>query len=126
VPVATVKADSTERHELKTLESGYVVFRRMTYGETLERRALMKLSFTTKKGQKDLQGELAMGNRRIQLFEFQHTIVDHNLTDELENKLNLSDPVVLDKLDPRVGQEIEDIISRMNNFEDDEDDAQRD
>jgi hypothetical protein len=90
VPVATVKADSTERHELKTLESGYVVFRRMTYGETLERRALMKLSFTTKKGQKDLQGELAMGNRRIQLFEFQHTIVDHNLTDELENKLNLS------------------------------------
>jgi hypothetical protein len=126
VPVATVSNNNSEHCELKSLPSGWVDLKRMTYGETLERRALMKLSFTTRKGQKDLQGELAMGNRRIQLFEFQRCIVDHNLTDELENKLNLSDPASLDRLDPRVGQEIEDIISKMNNFEDDEDEAQRD
>jgi hypothetical protein len=125
MPVATIDftADG-ERKDLKTLAGGFVVLRRMTYGQTLERRAIMKLTFTTQKGKKNIEGELAMGNRRVQLYEFQHCIVEHNLTDAQERPLNLSDPVVLDRLDPRVGQEIESLISDMNNFEDDEDEKQ--
>lgn len=124
MPVATFKVSDSERHELKTCPGGFVVLKRMTYGQTLERRAIMKLSFTTQKGKKSIEGEMAMGNRRIQIYEFQHCIVDHNLTDDMERKLNLADPVVLDQLDPRVGQEIENLISDMNNFDDDEDEKQ--
>lgn len=121
MPVATIDftADG-DRHDLKTLSEGFVVLRRMTYGQTLERRAIMKLTFTTQKGKKSLEGELAMGNRRVQLFEFQKCIVTHNLTDANERLLNLGDPVVLDRLDPRVGQEIEQLIADMNNFDDEE------
>jgi hypothetical protein len=123
MPVATVNTGDTERHDLKTAPpDGYVVLRRMTYGQTLERRALMKLSIHTQKGKKDLTGEMAMANRRIQEFEFRYCIVEHNLTDNQERLLNLADPVVLQTLNPRVGQEIESIISDMNNFEEDEDD----
>jgi hypothetical protein len=124
VPVATISLGDTERHELKSCPGGYVVLKRMTYGESLERRTMMKLQFTTRKGQKNLEGELAMANRRVQMYEFQHCIVEHNLTDNMERPLNLNDPVVLNVLDPRIGQEIESLISDMNNFEDDEDDKQ--
>jgi hypothetical protein len=124
MPVATIRVDDTDRFELKSLPSGYVVLRRMTYGQSLERRTLMKLTFNTRKGQKNLEGELAMANRRVQMYEFSHCIVEHNLTDDMERQLNLSDPVVLDRLDPRVGQEIESLISDMNSFEDDEDEKQ--
>lgn len=124
MPVATVSTDQVDRKDLKSLEGGYVILRRMTYGQTLERRALMKLSIHTRKGQKDITGELAMANARIQQFEFRHCIVEHNLTDENERLLNLTDPVVLQRLDPRVGQEIESLISDMNNFEEDDEETQ--
>ena len=124
MPVATVKLEDVERHELKSCPGGYVRLRRMTYGQSLERRTMMKLSFTTQKGKKNLEGELAMANRRVQIYEFQKCVVEHNLTDDMERPLNLTDPVVLDRLDPRVGQEIEQLISDMNNFEDDEDEKQ--
>jgi hypothetical protein len=125
MPVATIDFDEDgTRHELKTLEGAFVILRRMTYGQTLERRAIMKLTFTTQKGKKNIEGEMAMGNRRVQLYEFQHCVVAHNLTDAQDRPLNLGDPVVLDRLNPRVGQEIESLISDMNNFEDDEDETQ--
>lgn len=124
MPVATIRVEDTDKFPLKSCEGGYVVLRRMTYGQSLERRTMMKLSFTTKKGQKNLEGELAMANRRVQMYEFQKCIVDHNLTDANDRPLNLTDPVVLDTLDPRVGQEIEQLISDMNNFDDDEDEKQ--
>lgn len=120
MPRATLDTTFTERHDLKTCPGGYVVLRKLSYGQILERRALMKLSVTTRKGQKNLEGELAMANRRIQEFEFQKCVVDHNLEDDMERKLNLSDPVVLQTLDPRIGAEIEALISDLNNFEDDD------
>jgi hypothetical protein len=125
MPIATVSIDETERKDLKTLPGGYVVLRKMSYGQALERRALMKLSISTRRGKKDIMGEMAMANVRIQQYEFRHCIVEHNLTDAQERQLNLTDPVVLETLNPRVGQEIESLISDMNNFEEDEDeDAQ--
>ena len=122
MPDATFNPAETERKDLKSLPGAYVELRRMTYGQTLERRALMKLSISTRKGQKDLTGEMAMANRRIQEYEFKHCIVEHNLTDSEEKLLDLKNPVVLQKLHPRVGQEIEGYISDMNNFEDDDED----
>jgi len=124
MPRATIDLEETEEFQLKTCPGGFVKLRRMSYGQTLDRRALMKLSISTTKGSKTLEGEMAMANQKIQIFEFRHCIVDHNLEDEDGQKLNLGDPVVLAKLDPRIGAEVESKISDMNNFEDDEDDEQ--
>lgn len=117
MPKATVDIQSTERHELKSCPEGFVVLRRLTYGEMLQRREMVKLAVTSAKGSKDFQGELAMASAKTTEFEFKNCIVEHNLEDDNGNPLNFGSPVVLRTLDPRIGQEIEKLISDMNRFE---------
>lgn len=121
MPNAT-KSNDTEKHDLKTLQGGYVELQRMSYGQVVQRRALMKMTVQQSKGKKDFMGEMAMASVDIQQFEFSHCIVDHNLEDNEGRKLNLSSPVDFGILDPRVGQEIETLIGKMNNFDEDEED----
>ena len=59
-------------------------------------------------------------NRKATLFDFTHCIVDHNLEDENGNKLNLHNSADIDRLDPRVGEEIEQVLDKMNNFEEED------
>jgi hypothetical protein len=59
-------------------------------------------------------------HRQVQAFDFKHCIVDHNLEDEKGNKLNFQDPNTMDKLDPKVGDEIAQLIDDLNNFEEEE------
>lgn len=119
MPKAVVTT-TNERRELKTLPEGFVELRQMTYGQIVQRRSMIKLSFTSSKQNKDFRGEMAAANQEVTMFEFKHAIVDHNLEDENGNKLNLGVATDFAKLDPRVGQEIEKYISEMNNFEDDD------
>lgn len=122
MPKAVANINDTEQHDLKTAPpDGYVVLRRMTYGQVVQRRALLKMSVTADRGKgRSFAGEMAMANEEVSRFEFQHCIVDHNLTDDDEKKLNLSSPVDFQRLDPRVGQEIEQLISDMNNFDEED------
>lgn len=120
MPRATANTEDFERHELKSCPDGFVNLRRMTYGQVVQRRALMKLSVATSKGSKDFKGEMAMANEEIARFEFSHCIVDHNLEDETGRKLNLASVSDFNKLDPRIGQEIEGLISDMNDFNEDD------
>lgn len=120
-PLAVVNLQDTERIELKTLEGAYVVLRRMSFGQITERRALMKLSIASTKGSKDVRGEMAMANAEITRFEFRNCIVEHNLEkDDAGTLLNLASPVDFASLDPRVGQEIESLIEKRNNFDEDD------
>lgn len=119
MPNATVSFD-TERHELKTLPEAFVELRRMSYGQIVERRSMLKLSVAQSKGSKDFKGEMAMANREITMYEFKNCIVSHNLTDANGRELNLASAMDFQALDPRIGGEIEDLISKMNNFEDDD------
>lgn len=121
-----VSIDSGERHDLKTLpgdgdDQGYIVAKRLTYGEKLQRRAMssaMKIQSSGKS--KDWMGEMNMINEEATLFDFQRCITDHNLQDDNGNKLDFTKMSDIRKLDPRVGEEIDNILSDMNNFEDDE------
>lgn len=119
MPRATVSQDS-ERFELKTLPEGFVVIKRMTYGQSLQRRELVKLGFIIGAKSKDTTGEMALANKEVSYLEFSWCILDHNLEDDNGNKLNLANRYDVDKLDPRVGQEIDSLISALNNFEDDD------
>lgn len=122
MPRATVSLD-TEHFDLKTIQDGYVELKGMSYGQVVERRALMKLSvqMAGKGRNADFKGEMAMASVEIQQFEFRCSVVDHNLTDANDRKLNLKDPVDFNSLDSKIGQEIEKLIADMNNFDDTED-----
>lgn len=123
MPKATVNVEETTRFELKSAPpDGFVVLRRMSYGQSVERRAMLKMSIEAGGGnRKDFKGEMAFASVEIQQYEFNHCIVDHNLEDETGRKLNLGSPVDFVRLHPRIGQEIEKYINDMNNFEDSED-----
>lgn len=118
MPVATVSKD-TEKHPLKTLEGGFVVLKRMSYGQKLSRQAMisdMKMTGT----KKEFAATLNLANEKVTKWEFGVCVVDHNLEEKVNDavrKLDLKKPEDIDKLDPRVGEEIASFIGKMNNFE---------
>jgi hypothetical protein len=126
MPKATVDVNDTERHDLETCEEGYVVLRRMNYGEKLTRQQLATDMAVTGGGGRGRKAEEAKTNikimsRAIAEFEFKNCIVDHNLTDANDTPLDFRRPQTLDQLDPRIGDEINKLIADMNNFEEDDD-----
>jgi sRNA-binding protein len=126
MPRATVSTD-TKRVDLKTLPEGFVVLRRMSYGEKMTRQAeaaKMKVQ-AQRRGSKGLEGELDMLNEKVRIFEFAHTVVDHNLEDDTGRRLNLTNAADIRLLDPRIGEEIEAQIGEMNNFEEDDEDTEQ-
>lgn len=119
MPKATVSL-TTERFELKSLPEGYVVLKRMSYGDKLYRLDMMKLSLEMNSKSKDIVGEMAMGNQKVTQYEFINCIVEHNLEDENGQPLNFANEVHFKTLDPRIGEEINTLIEKMNNFSEDE------
>lgn len=122
MPRATVRADDIQHFELKSAPpDGWIDLRRLSYGQILTRReAASRLTMELAgrgRGQSDMRAEMQAIKKTTQLWELAHCVVDHNLTDESERKLNLSNAADVEMLDPRVGQEIDQYISDMNNYE---------
>ena len=120
MPRATVVHGSPEdqqQYDLKTLEGGYVTLRRLTYGEFLQRRQ-MTTSMRLQAGQSDegFSGEMDLVNYKAVEFEFKHCIIDHNLEDEEGKQLDFKRPGTLDRLNPKVGEEIGSYIDKMNQY----------
>jgi hypothetical protein len=120
MPMATVDVESTQKFDLKSCPEGFVVLRRMSYGQILQRRMFTKLEVGSSGKGNDFRGELAMANAKITEFEFQKCIVDHNLEDASGRKLDLTKASDFNMLDPKIGQEIEELIRGLNNFEEEE------
>jgi hypothetical protein len=121
MPKATASVSSTEHHELKTLPEGWVELRRLSYGQKLERRAMTSVASAESSGRgKSVRMQMQMINEKATVFDFTHCIVDHNLEDDDGNKLDLSQPYHIKRLDPRVGDEIEALLDKLNNYEEDD------
>lgn len=127
MPVATVIAGTTEIVQLKTCPpDGYVVIRRMTYGEKMDRMEMSgKLSIRSNKQDKDAVGEINMMNKRAQMWEFANLIIEHNLErqdvkDGPTRPINFKSQDDVQRLDPRIGEEIAAALDKLNNFEEDE------
>ena len=126
MPIATSNNQETESHDLKTCPGAFIKVRRLTYGEKLQRQAMVSNFRINASGKsKDFQGEMNLVNEQATLFDFQRCIVDHNLekpssSDGVAVKLNFGDVNDIRLLDPRIGEEIDTIISKMNNFEEDD------
>lgn len=114
MPRATV-ASQTEKFALKSLPEGFVVVRRMTYGEKLNRTDTMMNMRTTSE---DKEMEIRMMSKKIAFQDFANLIIEHNLTDENDKLLNFKNAADVERLDPRVGDEIGQLIDNLNSFED--------
>lgn len=122
MPRATRSPDH-ERIELKSCPGGFVVLRQMSYGEYLKRREMAaNMEVESKKGGKgqDAKSIINMMARRTSEFEFSSCIVEHNLEDDKGDLLDFGRSSTLDVLDPRIGEEIDINIERMNQFSEEE------
>ena len=121
MPKAIIDTNDTSRYELKSCPGGFVVLRRLTYGQWLQRQqdALsMSVEQHGKKGNRDLRADMQVMGKKVALWEFANCIVEHNLEDGSGQLLNFKQEFTLEVLDPRIGQEIGDLISAMNEFAD--------
>lgn len=126
MPRATTDTTSTERFPLKTCKGdgvedpGYVELRKMTFGQVTERRDMasnMSMQGIDESGKTDdLKVTIDTIQKAVIAFEFATCIADHNLLDVNGLKLNFSNPAHVEKLDPLVGQEINDLIEDMNQW----------
>lgn len=132
MPVA-VASDVTVRKALKTLpadpalpspagDEGYVVIRRLTYGEKMTRRSInSKMTVEAGKGSKQAKTVIDAFNEGTDLFDFATAIVSHNLTHKDGRPLNFQLAQDVRMLDGKVAEEISSYIDDLNNFEADED-----
>ncbi len=124
MPRATVDVTSTVREDLKSLDDGFVELRKLSYGQILERRdmgAKMAIEGITDRNRsdEDLKVTTEMIQKVVTEFEFRHCIADHNLEDENGTNLNFAKPSSVWALDPQVGQEIADLIDKLNQWDSD-------
>lgn len=119
MPRATVDLAATERYELKSAPpDGFVVLRRLSYGDKLRRQDLymeMQMRIDSKSSSADMNIQAAA--EKVAQFEFARCVIDHNLEDENGRKLDFKSPADVIRLDPRVGEEINGYLVDMNNFD---------
>jgi len=128
MPVGTVSTEP--RHfDLKSAPpDGFVTLRQQSYGERMERQDIV-VRMTTETGSDSPDGAIRIGGEKVtwemanfatSLFDFQKSVVDHNITDASGRKLNLATAYDLRQLDPRIGEEIEGHIRELNTFTDED------
>ena len=119
MPRATVSTD-TVRKELKSCPEGYVELRQLSWAEMMKRRDIasrMYADVSTKQGvatQETIRQYMEVVNVAIMEFEFKNCIIDHNLEDDAGNKLDFSNPMSLQILNPKIGSEIDRYIEELN------------
>jgi len=129
MPRATVTTE-TVRHELKSCPGAFVILKPMAYGTKLGRsQEAMKMTMKQEGGPRrrgqsvNTETEVQMLNRAATLIDFRACIVDHNLDDENDQRLDLTNAAHIEKLDPRIGEEISKLIDELNNWEDEEEEG---
>ncbi len=130
MPRATIDTTVTERFELKSLpasgdeEAGWIELRKLSYGQILHRRdmatkmAIEGIGDSKGRGD-DIKVTTDLIQKIVTEFEYKNCIVDHNLEDANGKKLNFSNPANVQDLDPKVGQEIGNLIDDMNQWDTD-------
>lgn len=118
--IATI-VEANKRFDLKSAPpDGYVVIRRMTWGEKLKRQGMLtQMSMEIGRDNKDdIRAQFDMLQEKVSLWEFANLVIEHNLTDSKEKLLNFKNYADTARLGPKVGEEIQKYIDEMNAFED--------
>src|SRR6266404_3240579 len=129
MPIVTVDPEEFTRVPLKTAPpDGFVMLRPLPYGMKLNRRSkatkMMMRSKPVANRQEALKQdqifELESHDEWAMAHDFAYCIGEHNLQNPDGTLIDFTKPMSLKMLDPRVGSEIEILIDRINNTEDEE------
>lgn len=128
MPLAVVTDNGGKRFELKSCPDAFVVLRQMTYGEWQRRSDLVsRISIesatpnkTGRNNVRDLVQRVDTQSLEVALFEFKTCVKEHNLEDANGRMLQLGNRTDLERLDPRIGREIGQLIDEMNSWDDEE------
>lgn len=126
MPNATISTEYSDPIPLKSLDDAWITVRPLPYGKKMERRdkaSKMYMEWSASEGKQVSADELSRVsieflNKWSAIFDMTYCIGDHNLEDSSGKKLDLSSPMALDILHPRVGTEIETILAKLNGDED--------
>jgi fumarylacetoacetate (FAA) hydrolase family protein len=108
---------------LTTLEGAWVKLKRLSFGQKMERQQMatdMMIEMEGKSRQAPkMKAKMDMMTVKVTAFDFEKCIVDHNLflDDEEQAKMDLNNPAHIAQLDPKVGEEIQSEIDKLNNVE---------
>lgn len=117
MPVAVVVNTQSDKIDLKSLPGGYVIVRRMNYGEELTRSAMGTKLIVGGTAGKDMSGELDIQTDKIAIWDFAHLVVEHNLTDANDRPLNFKSEADVRMLSGAIGKEIGELIDSFNSAE---------
>jgi hypothetical protein len=124
MPVAVVVENISDKITLKTLPpDGYVVVRRMTYGETLARESKatkILVEGSDKNSKTGPQAEVDIQTEALAYWDFANLVVEHNCQDIDGRVLNFKNIADVTKLSGVVGREIGQIIDAYNDVEETE------
>lgn len=120
MPIGVITNAVSDKLPLDSLPpDGYVIVRRMNYGEKLIRSnmAAKFLMSSPTKDSKDFQGQLDMQTEEVAYWDFAHLVVEHNVQDLDGRTLNFQNRNDVRKLDGAVGEEIGRKIDEFQNPE---------
>jgi hypothetical protein len=113
MPVAVVTNALSDKKPLTSLPEGYVIVRRMNYGEKLLRSNMAAKFLMGGTSKDDVQGELSMQTEEVAYWDFANLVVEHNLEDTDGRVLNFKIKADVKKLDGAIGDEIGRIIDEF-------------
>lgn len=131
MPVVTVNPERYERFDLKSAPpDGFVMLRPLPYGMKLARRGKAVRTMLRSKPvqnrkealEQDQVFELATEDSWAAAHDFAYCIGEHNLQNADGSLIDFqrNTEFVIKMLDPRVGSEIEILLDRLNNADDEE------
>lgn len=102
---------SEKTYQLKSVDGGWVTIKRFDHGEMVDRLGkILVMGFNKQAMEEADRGEGRMDHRAARIHDFGKAITDHNLGDKEGKKLNFKNPPDVFKLDPSVGDEINELI----------------
>jgi hypothetical protein len=86
----------------------------MNYGETLARRDLAARFEQPSEANGNSAAVMRVSVKDVQVYDFRHSIIEHNLEDDAGVMLNLHNEIDIAKLDPTIAGEIEQAIDSLS------------
>lgn len=114
--------NSPTRHELKSAPGGWVELRTPSHAEVLRRQGMlmtMRMQVTAKKRSEGMV-LLDKDNLTLAAYDYKTCVVRHNLRRKGGRLFDLSNPVELQSLSTQVGQELDNLIGKLMEFDEDE------
>lgn len=118
MPRATADLTKTVRKDLKSCPGGFVLLRKLNNGERLHRKDIASNVQASGENEDEMSASIGINMSGVSQYEFQHSIVEHNLEDENGKTLNFHNKRDFDNLDGNIADEIDDYINKLNRGED--------